>query len=303
MAICFHDDGIHAVFVRHAPAASPCVELAVFYPANASTRDQALAKLAKELHADRHHCTTLLGAGEYQILSIEAPPVPPDELKTAIRWRLKDMLDYRVEDATIDVLDIPVEKNATARAHSMYAVAARNQVIEKRQALFDDAKIPLSVIDIPEMAQRNISALLESEGRGLAMLSFDSDGGLLTITFAGELYLCRRIDVTLAQLAQADAVRREECYDRITLELQRSLDHFDRQYHFITVSKLMLSPLGTAIAGLREYLATNIHLPVEALDLASVCDLSRAPELRSAEAQQRYFLTIGAAMRHEEKAL
>jgi MSHA biogenesis protein MshI len=34
-----------------------------------------------------------------------------------------------------------------------------------------------------------------------------------------------------------------------------------------------------------------------------VVDLSRAPELKSPDLQQRYFLTIGAALRHEETAL
>src|SRR5438067_7603301 len=56
-------------------------------------------------------------------------------------------------------------------------------------------------------AQRNISALLEPEGRGVAMLSFDADGGLLTVTFKAELYLARRIDVTLEQLLDRKSTR------------------------------------------------------------------------------------------------
>ncbi|HJV85655.1 MAG TPA: agglutinin biogenesis protein MshI [Noviherbaspirillum sp.] len=212
------------------------------------------------------------------------------------------MLDFHVDDATIDVLDVPLDKNAPSRNHSMYAVAARNQLVSQRQTLFSDAKIPLSVIDIPEMAQRNIAALLEPEGRGLAFLSFDAEGGLLTVSYAGELYLARRIDVTPDQFAQPDAEQNAAVFDRITLELQRSLDHFDRQYHFITIAKLVLSP-SLAESGLQAYLASNLYLPVEALNLETVLDISKAAELRSPEAQQRHFLTLGAALRHEEKAL
>ncbi|HYD96055.1 MAG TPA: agglutinin biogenesis protein MshI [Noviherbaspirillum sp.] len=274
-----------------------------FYPAEKEAVQPALEKLAKELHTQRYRCTSLLGAGEYQLLSVDAPAVPQDELKTAIRWRLKDMLDFHVDDATIDVVDVPVEKNAPARNHSMYAVAARNQLIEQRQGMFVDAKIPLKAIDIPEMAQRNLSALLEPEGRGVAMLSFDDDGGLLTVTFSGELYLARRLDVTLAQLSQEDGEQRHAIHDRITLELQRSLDHFDRQYHFIPLAKLVLGPFHMRAAGLQEYLASNLYVPVEKMDLESVLDLSKVSELRSADAQQRYFLTLGAALRHEEKML
>lgn len=303
MAISFLPDGVCAVYIKHSATGQPVVELLAFFPAEGPVVPAQLGRIAKELHADQYHCSTLLAAGEYQLLTVDAPNVPPEELKTAIRWRLKDMLDFHIDDATVDVLDIPGDKNAPARNRSMYAVAARNQVIEQRQTLFSQAKMPLGVIDIPEMAQRNIAALVEPEGRGLAMLSFDADGGLFTVTYAGELYLSRRLEVKLTQLEQADEARKAEVYDRITLELQRSLDHFDRQYHFITLSKLMIGPMGNAAAGLQDYLASNLYLPVETLNLDGVLDIAKIPELKQLESQQRFFLTLGAALRFEEKVL
>jgi MSHA biogenesis protein MshI len=183
----------------------------------------------------------------------------------------------------------------------MFAVAARNAVIETRQALFTAAKVELSVIDIPETAQRNISALLEPEGRGLAMLYFNGEGGLLTVTFKGELYLSRRIEVTIDQVQESDPDRRNQYFDKITLELQRSLDHFDRQFHFVTVSKLLLAPLPKS--SLHDYLSSNLYMPVDTFDLASVFELGKTSELATIEAQQRHFLTLGAALRLEEVVL
>lgn len=303
LAISFQGDAILAVHVIRPQGGKPVVELGIAQAAEKGAYLPALEKFAKELRANTYQCTTLLGGSEYQLLSVDAPNVQPDELKTAIRWRLKDMLDYHIDDATIDVLDIPVDKNAAVRAHSMYAVAARNQVIRQRQELFAEAKVPLSVIDIPEMAQRNFSAMLEPEGRGVAILSFDDAGGLLTVSYSGELYLSRRIDIPFAQLAEANSDQQNSCYDRITLELQRSLDHFDRQYHFITVSKLVLAPLAGAGSGLQAYLSTNLYIPVETMDLGTLIDLSKVSELNQPELQQRYFLTLGCALRHEEKQL
>ena len=303
LVVSFREDGFCAAHVRRSPSTKPEVTFALSYPGTAAPAATVLEKLAKDWRADRCQCTTLLANGEYQILTVDAPNVPQEELKTAIRWRLKDMLDFHVDDATIDVLDIPLEKNAAVRNHSMYAIAARNQLIEQRQALFGQAKIPLSVIDVPEMAQRNMSALLEPQGRGVALLSFDVTGGLLTVTYAGELYLSRRIEVSLEQLLQSDSEKKNICYDRITLELQRSLDHFDRQYHFITLAKLVLAPLQEGAAGLRAYLAANLYIPVEELNLESVLDMSNVPELHSLERQQHFFLTLGAGLRHEEKVL
>lgn len=302
LTLSFHGDGVCAASVQRAPDAKPKVLAAVFHPCQPSHSPELLEKLGRELRAAQHHCGTLLAGGEYQLLSVEAPNVAQNELKTAVRWRLKDMLDFHIDDATIDVLDIPADKNAAAgRPHAMFAVAARNSLIESRQGLFDEGAISLSVIDIPEMAQRNIAALLEQEGRGLAMLSFDEDGGLLTISAGGELYLSRRIDVNLAQLLDPNPNSQHIYFDKITLELQRSLDHFDRQYHFVSVARLLLAPTGAA--GLHEFLAQNLYMPVEVLDLAEVFDLEAAPELAAVEAQQRFFLTLGAALRVEAVVL
>lgn len=260
-----------------------------------------LEKLNKDMQAASYRCTTLLGAADYQLLSLEAPNVPPEELKTAVGWRLKDMLDFPLADATIDVFDIPPDQNAPVRGKSVFAVAARNSAVSQRQGLYAAAKTGLSIIDIPEMAQRNIAALLETPGRGLAMLSFDADGGLLTVNFNAELYLSRRIDVKLAQLADRSDDQKHQYYDKITLELQRSFDHFDRQFHFINVIKLVLAPTGAD--GLHGYLADNLYMPVEVLDLASVFEFGDVPHLQEAASQARFFLTLGAALRQETVAL
>jgi MSHA biogenesis protein MshI len=303
MVVHFQGDGVCVAFLRRLSSGAAVVDRVAFYPGNKSAEASLLAKLAKDLHGAAYSCSNLLSAGEYQLLSVDAPNVPAEELKTAMRWKLKDMLDFHVDDATIDVIDVPGEKGAPLHHHSMYAVAARNQLIEQRQAQFEEAGIELSVIDIPEMAQRNVSAMLEPEGRGIAFLSFDASGGLLTVTFSGEMYLARRIDVTLEQLQQDESERKDGCYDRITLELQRSFDHFDRQYRFITLSKLVLFPIGEMENGLQSYLAANLYLPVEILDLGSLFDISKVPDLKRLESQQRYFLALGAALREEEIAL
>jgi MSHA biogenesis protein MshI len=100
----------------------------------------------------------------------------------------------------------------------VFVVAAKNSIIAPRQKLFLDAKVELAAIDIPEMAQRNVSAMLEPEGRGIAMLSFGDDGSLLTVSYRGELYLSRRFDVTLAQLLEPDHDRKHaSCNARSTI--------------------------------------------------------------------------------------
>ena len=293
-------DGIAAASVRrYNGGAKPAVTHATFFPGTPSF--EALEKAGKDMHSTSYRCTTVLAGGDYQFMSVDSPNVPREELKSAMRWRLKDILDFPVDDATFDVLDIPLDPNAAARPQqSVFAIAARNSVIAARQKLFNAAKVRLRVIDIPEMAQRNVSALLEQDGRGVAVLSFGEDGGLLTVSWRGELYLSRRIDVTLAHVLDDDHDRKHQSFDKITLELQRSLDNFERQFSFISVARLVLAPTGAS--GLEEYLSSNLYTRVETLDLAQVLDLERVPDLADPGRQQRFFVPIGAALRVEEAA-
>ncbi len=166
MTVSLLSDGIAAARVDCTPGSKPVVKMASFF-AHDVVDATALDKAARELNAASYRIVTMLGGGEYQVVTVESPNVPADELRTAVRWRLKDMLDFPADTATIDVLTIPVDKGGAGRTPSLFVMAARNSVIEERQALFADAKLEMRVIDVPEMAQRNLSALLAPEQRGL----------------------------------------------------------------------------------------------------------------------------------------
>ncbi len=299
VAVTLSKKGVHIAQARYA-GTRPQITTCSFHPL-AEVTAAALEKIRKEALLEANRFTTLLSANEYQLFMVEAPNVPVDELKTAIRWKIKDLLSYHVDDATIDVLRIPAGKYGAERPQSLYAVAASNETIRKRIALFEKAKLDLKVIDIPEMAQRNIAALFETEARGLAMLSFNDDGGLLTITCDGELFLARRIEITLGQLQDADENLRRQYLDRVVLEAQRSLDYFDRQFHQIAVSRMLVC--APESLGLERLLGDSLGLPVQMLDLAQGMDLIAVPELLDSEFASYALPALGAALRQERRAL
>jgi MSHA biogenesis protein MshI len=299
LAIALSEGELCFVHGRHAATGKSAITR--FGSAALEAKPGAAEKLAKDMHFDRYQCATLLRPGEYQMLVVEAPTVPALELKSAIRWRIKDLLDYHVDDATVDVLDIPPESPQPGRNHAMYAIAARNDTIRGCVKTFEDARIPLAVIDIPEIAQRNISALHETEGRGAALLYFNNDFGLLTITCRGELYLSRRIEIGLSQILRAGPELRTELFGRVVLELQRSFDHFDRQYHFVPIAKVLLGP-EPEDTGLYEYLQANLDTPVARVDLREHLSFEGGDEPDGASLWQLFHL-MGASLRYESKAL
>ncbi|WP_150427471.1 agglutinin biogenesis protein MshI [Dechloromonas sp. CZR5] len=255
----------------------------------------ALSRLAQNKGLKRYRCATLLGESRYRMAQLEAPAVPPEERSQALRWRLKDMVDFPVDGAAIAVADIPTEGG---RQVNVFAIVAPQAVVAEEMAAFDAAHVLLEAIDIPEMAVRNVAALFEEPNRGLAFLAMHGGESLLTITFGGELYLSRRIEVSAQALAETDADRRQQMLERLALELQRTLDNFDRQYGFISVSRLLVSSEFDC-AGTVAQLAQNLYLPVQVADLSQVAEFNGIPELRVVERQAQSLLAIGAALRSD----
>ena len=300
VAVCLLKGRVDVVRITREEGAQPVLEICESELIEGSEAD-TLGRLRRKFGLKGANCVTLITEGDYQLQVLDAPEVPEEELRDAVRWRLKDVLDFPAEAATVDVFAVPGDPNAPTRARSVYAVAARNELIAERMSAFYEAKLLLDVIDIPEMAQRNVAALYETPGRALALLHLSPEKGLLTFTAEGELHLARGIDIGLEQLRIATGDLRQQLLDRLVLEVQRSLDYFDRQFSYLTLSKLMLAPLPED-AELQTYFSENLYVTVEELQLQDALDISGVPELASSAAQADRFMAIGAALRQESAA-
>lgn len=290
-------DGVCVVRIERATGRLPALTLADFRPWGDQGQEKVLERVAHDYDLGHSRCTTVLDANEYSLLLTEAPDVPPDELRAAIRWRIKDLIDFHINDATLDVFDLPGEK-ATGRARSMYAVAARSSAIQKRADMMSAAGINLDIIDIPEMAQRNLAALLPEDAQGVVLLSFTSGGGLITISKQSDIYLSRNIDIGLEMMASFQDTG--ELFDRIVLEVQRSLDYYDSHFRQAPITTIALAPTPREVPGLVDHLKANLGASVITMDLTKLleCAAELKPELQSA-----CLNVLGAALRQEERAL
>lgn len=269
-------------------------DLATDLATNVATTAATLAALKKTLRLNQYALAALLPAGQYQMLLTDAVDGPLDEAREIVRWKLKDQVNFPVDTAAIDLLPIP----PLGRTPQVYALLAAETVMAPLVQSFQSAKLELAVVDVPELAQRNLSALLEEEDRGLAMLTFDDAEGLLTFTFAGELLVARHIEISAGQLQSADTGRREQLFERIALDIQRSLDNFDRSYSMVPLSGLVVGAI-PGVAGYMDYLRNNLSIPVTPLNLADILDFNAVPALLDPQRQFQCLRALGAALREE----
>ena len=145
-----------------------------------------------------HAATVMLCPVQSTLLQIAAPAVPPEELRSAARYQIREMVDLHIDDLTLDVLHVGDGQDKSAS--QLFVVVAPNAVIKGAMDLAGQMQWPVSVIDIQEMGQRNLQAALAARqglaDRATAALMVVSDKqALLTVSAKGELYYSRRLDL------------------------------------------------------------------------------------------------------------
>lgn len=282
------------------PTERPRLDFYVRQDAENADSGGASAGFVDFLKADKAYknfqCNALMPAEHYQWLQVEAPGVPEAEQKEALRWTLKDLIEQPVEAVTYDIIPVPANV-APGRSPQLFVAVASRDAVSQVVADFHSAGLQLEAIDVIELAQRNVAALFEEENRALAFLAFSETSALLTFTYQGELFSIRRIDLGARQFLDANEDRRMQLAERIALELQRSIDGVDRQFSSVSLSKMIVAL--PPDCGIEAFLADNLYVPFEAMDLNQVMDLSAVPELASPEAQRQALGVIGVALRDE----
>ncbi len=257
--------------------------------------EEALIKLVKELELEGEEVSFVLSPRDYYLHLVEAPPVEEDELRSAIRWKIKDLLDMKIEDAAIDVFRVP---NDAYRGREMvYVVAAVKSRILSIIEMVKQAGLEMAVIDIPEMAMHNVVRSCVDDSNGVAFMDLRRSGSTMNISLKGELYLTRRINTQV----EPEAMQSDDwpaLKDRLVLEIQRSMDYFESQMRRAPINKIVIAQRQMDSRQLTNELDELLAANVSSLNLTDYID---GDESMTAEFQQLAFSALGATLRGIEK--
>jgi MSHA biogenesis protein MshI len=270
----------------------PVLESCLSVPGSAAVQQAAIASWIAA-NADEYGAIgSVLAPEDYEILLVESPDVLPAELKAAVGWRLKGAISFPVAEAVIDVFDIPEQRRRTG-TKMMYAIAAKRQAIAYQSSLLKSAGSRFDVIDIPELALRNLAAAQPEAAEGLMLLWLDGDTAQVLVVKQGTLYLARRTPCTQGggnSVADAEAV---------ALELQRSMDYFESHYEQPPLTNLIIAPHDASATRLALALAGETSMRIQTLDLSRSLDLAPGVE----PTDHCSLLAIGAALRADQQRL
>jgi len=279
----------------------------------------AFVKRLQGLGLKGAQATIMLRSEQYQLLQIDTPAVPPEELRSAARYQVREMLQTHVDDVTIDVMRVG-DGQHKGSGHS-FVVAATNQVVKEVLDLASAAGCEVSVIDIQESAQRNLqTALTQRDGTlqraNAALILDDAHQAVLTIAANEELFYTRRFDLpegflsgtwgqSIEVAAPVDGFTPVEEYvpsyggsaspygqdysgssqspfagaggasaddersQRLVVEIQRSLDVWDRTWSSLPLNGLRVFA-GDRSDELAQWLTQQLGQSVTALDVGAL---------------------------------
>ncbi len=296
-AVAISDDEIAVALVRKLEGQRPKVLRIVVEDAPLGFADPVLKKIISEFDLRGIPVSAVIGASDYQIAQVQMPDVPRAELRAAARYSLRDTFDFPIDDATLDVFALPAEANSGAKS-TCFAIATRGDAIQTITNTFERQFRRFDVIDIPELCQRNLAALLPQDAKGVAFLLIRDDFAQLVLTRNGMLYVTRRFDFGMrGELnGDVDAEASELPLDPqlLSLELQRSLDYYESHFDESAIADLFIAPAGPRANLMAAELGASTGLRISMFNMFDLVDVSYSAEIPGGWLP---CMAIGAALR------
>jgi len=289
-AFGFHDDGISFVRLSFGKKAIPNIDSIEFFPGEPNLHAVLLKKIIRSHNLKKSICSTYIENSSYQLLVTDAPDVPKDEIISALQWELKDLLTLPLEQSTLTMFDIP-EQTATKKIINV--VSASKEKIADIAQIFEEAKLTLGIIDIEEFALRNLAILDSNEKNGIVTLWLSGDYGKILFIHNSNIHLSRNIEFGYKSISHS-----LNGMENIALEVQRSIDYFERHYNKISIQSLLLMPFELESSGFNDFLENNLTLPCNEFKLK---ENSAGLETVSSAIISKSLLAIGTGLRQRSK--
>ncbi|HEV2271927.1 MAG TPA: hypothetical protein VGR92_20935 [Steroidobacteraceae bacterium] len=281
--------------VRSTKSTRPLLRHCAVHPSLEIRAEHVLAPLAHNRELSHAAVSAVLSTDAYQLVQVEAPEVQPEELRGAVRWKLKDIINFPPSEAIVDVFDIP-EQARYVESRMIYAVAARTEAVRRIVSLVKPRVRGFDCVDIPEMCLRNVAALLPQDEQGVALIALSDTFAQLTLTCRGVLYLARRIDLGRRAVGSPSESAAEVDVPSLALELQRSLDYYESHFDRPAITEVVIVSGDDRAQRLLGDLGTATGHSVTLLEVPDLFDIADGIE---PDTRWPGLLALGAALRGE----
>lgn len=200
------------------------------------------AKTVQDISARGVTCRWMLNVDHYQTHLVEAPKVADTEMREALKWQIKDLLDAPVEDMLIS----HYRPNHPEQSYNQInAVAVKKSLVESLIAMTKDADLQLDAIEIEELCIGNALVDKLDDKKIVGFVGENSAGLVFSFYNGNELCFTRHKKGRFIprQPSESEFVLDDEMQtqeDNFLLETQRTLDYVISQIFRRPLDQLLL---------------------------------------------------------------
>jgi len=257
--------------------------------ANSANFPSAIQALHNKCELEGNACL-VLNEAQSQVVQIDKPSLPDNEMNSALKWQIKDLVSISPNNMVVDYYDAPLLAGGKEKIN---VVCAPLDELKKLVETTEQGAVKISEITTQEFAFANL--LAPHDDANLLVCQQPNEEVVLIIVKQKKIFFQRR----LRGFAQIGSKSAEELsfsiIDDIGLEIQRSTDYFERQLKQAPIKAIkVLLPIALENVFV-EKLAENSIVPVSLLELphpyhqhreyaaAIGASLDNAPDHREAE--------------------
>lgn len=237
-------------------------------PSSPEKHSETLKALVSEHKLTGASVNLVLSPKEHKAFLIERPSVPFEEQADAAKWRVRDMLDYPIEDAVVGAFEFPQEA-LRGRGPQLNVRVAHRQDVQHAVDVIREADLEPAHIITADLALASVVNNSDSaQPIGSVLLYLGSDYGLFLYVREQQLYLAREFEFPFSSLTELS--QQEQRLTQLTLEIQRSFDYLESQMGLAPPKKMSLSapdarlPLANMIGGALGVEVENFSIQAEA---------------------------------------
>ncbi|QMT61228.1 hypothetical protein [Legionella sp. PC997] len=250
--------------------------------------------ITKSLEDDvnKHHlvgrpCQVILSSSLYQLILIDTPEVPENELAKALRWQLKGLVDYPLNDIVVDVFTVPPHGAGNKRKKAFVAVTLQSALLS-HISMIESCLLKVTGVSISELALSKILSLEPvSDEAPLIVISYDGESCQHHVYHMGDLYLFRTLPMSKTIIQPHSAADQN-----MLLEIQRSIDYCLMELKLPEPKQIFFTPSFYKATDLFSYLQEELNKDVRLLDINSFF----TSEPVAPETLEKVFYAIGGAL-------
>jgi MSHA biogenesis protein MshI len=207
------------------------------------------------------NCVLVLSAKHYQIVQVDKPNIPDNELIAALKWQIKDLVTFPADDMVLDYFDGPT----LANTEKLNVVCGQKSKLKDMVSCIHKSDLTLDKITTEEFAFAQL--VNGKEGGQLLVCQQPNEEILILIVRDNRLFSYRRLR-GMANIAQRTPDELAMgLIDNLSIEIQKSIDFFERQLKQPPVKTInVLLPIEHE-AFIARKLSENTNVPVELINL------------------------------------